>query len=366
MKIYIQKDHLEQALSDVTKIAQPNHHNQTLQGVRITTRPHMVIFESTNIEMSVEVRSPGESDIENSCVIPAKTFYDVVKLLSPGEIILSITEQVCTIQTKKGVINLTLLSPQEFPPLPKTQSKVKYILPRAQFIQGIQSVIYSASNSTIKPELASILVYSEGSSLVFVATDSFRLAEKKITYSSEEEFPTILIPAKNAHEIVSFLQNTKDEQVIITIDDDLCMFTTETIALSSRLTSGTFPEYRKIIPKQFYAECIMLKEDVASALKKAAIVSDATKQVTISVNTGEKNIVFTSKNTTTGEMSEHIVGTIEGQSLVLNFNQRYMIECFQSVPVDSVRFSFAGPSKPLIIQGVSDGSFLYVVMPMNK
>ncbi len=122
MKIYIQKEHLEQALSDITKIAQPNHHNQTLQGVRITTRPHMVIFEGTNIEMSVEVRTAGESDMESSCVIPAKTFYDVVKLLPTGEIILSISEQICAIQTKKGSINLTLLPQQDFPPLPKTQS----------------------------------------------------------------------------------------------------------------------------------------------------------------------------------------------------------------------------------------------------
>ncbi len=369
MKIYIQKEHLEQALSDITRVAQPNHQNQTLQGVRVSVKPHLVIFQATNIEMSVEVRTPGESeDIQQdtSFVIPARVFYDVVKLLHTGEVVLSFTNTTCSIQTKKGTVQLTLLPTQDFPPLPQAQSKIQYSLPKELFIQGVQSVVYAASNSTIKPELASVLVYTEGSSLVFVATDSFRLAEKKIPFISEDEFPTTLIPVKNAQEIISFLQNSKNDSISCIVDEDMCVFTTGTITLSSRLTSGTFPEYRKIIPKQFHTECIALKEDVVGVLKKAAVVSDASKQVTIAVQLEEKSVVCTSKNSTTGEMSEGITATIEGQSLSLNFNQKYMIDCFQSIPVDSVKLSFAGPSKPLIIQGVSDGSFLYVVMPMNK
>lgn len=366
MKIYIQKEHLEQALNEVTKIAQPNHHNQTLQGVKISTRPHLVIFQGTNIEMSVEVRVPGESDSEGVCVVPAKTLHDVIKLFPNGEVILQCNENTCSIQTKKGTINLTLLPQNEFPPLPEAQSKINHTIKRESFVQGMQSVMYAASNSTIKPELASILVYTEGSSLVFVGTDSFRLAEKKVPHSSEEEFPTILIPAKNAHEIVSFLQNSKDETFSCVVDEDLCVFTTKNTTLSSRLTSGTFPEYQKIIPKQFFCQCIFLKEDIVNVLRKALIVSDASKQVSVSVDVAGKQVVCTSKNSTTGEMKESIVATIEGESVALNFNQKYLIDCFQSIPVDSVQFSFAGPSKPLIVKGVSDGSFLYVVMPMNK
>ncbi len=368
MKIYIQKEHLEQALADVTKIAQPNHQNQTLQGVRVSVKPHIVLFQATNIEMSVEVRTPGESEgiDTQSFIIPARVLYDVVKLLQSGEITLSFTENTCSIQTKKGAVQLTLLPTQDFPALPQAQSTIQYSLPKDLFVQGIQSVIYAASNSTIKPELASILIYTEGTSLVFVATDSFRLAEKKIPFISEDEFPTTLIPVKNAHEIVSFIQNTKTETITCFVDEDMCVFTTGTITLSSRLTSGTFPEYRKIIPKQFFTECIILKEDIVNVLKKAAIVSDVTKQVNISIQSDEKTVICTSKNSTTGEMKEEVTATIEGQSLSLNFNQKYMIDCFQSIPVDSVKLSFAGPSKPLIITGVSDGSFLYVVMPMNK
>lgn len=368
MKIYIQKEHLEQALADVTKIAQPNHQNQALQGVRISIKPHMVIFQATNIEMSIEVRTPGESENINtqSFIIPARVLYDVVKLLQSGEITLSFTETICSIQTKKGTVQLTLLPAHDFPPLPQAQSEIQYTLPRESFIQGIQSVIYAASNSTIKPELASILIYTEGTSLVFVATDSFRLAEKKIPFISEDEFPTTLVPVKNAHEIVSFIQNTKNENITCVVDDDMCVFTTGTVTLYSRLTSGTFPEYRKIIPKQFFTECILLKDDMVNVLKKAAIVSDASKQINLSVGVEEKAVICTSKNSTTGEMKESVVATIEGQSLSLNFNQKYVIDCFQSVLVDSVKLSFAGPSKPLIISGVSDGSFLYVVMPMNK
>jgi DNA polymerase III sliding clamp (beta) subunit (PCNA family) len=50
----------------------------------------------------------------------------------------------------------------------------------------------------------------------------------------------------------------------------------------------------------------------------------------------------------------------------VNFNHKYIADCFQSIDTDSVALSFGGPTKPLVIKGVSDKSFLYLVMPMNK
>jgi DNA polymerase-3 subunit beta len=136
--------------------------------------------------------------------------------------------------------------------------------------------------------------------------------------------------------------------------------------ISSRLTAGNFPDYRKILPKQFTTECVILKEDFIVALKKAVVVSDVSKQVRLSVSSKTKTISITSKNTVMGEMKEDIDGTIEGDDIELHFNHKYIFDCVQSIPVDSLKLSFSGQSKPVVIQGISDGTFLYLVMPMNK
>ena len=39
---------------------------------------------------------------------------------------------------------------------------------------------------------------------------------------------------------------------------------------------------------------------------------------------------------------------------------------FQSIDSDSISLSFNGLNKPMVIRGVSDKTFTYLVMPMNR
>ena len=58
--------------------------------------------------------------------------------------------------------------------------------------------------------------------------------------------------------------------------------------------------------------------------------------------------------------------TIEGESISMSFNYRYIIDCFQSINQDSITLKFNGTNKPLIIKGGRDQTFIYLVMPMNR
>ncbi len=42
------------------------------------------------------------------------------------------------------------------------------------------------------------------------------------------------------------------------------------------------------------------------------------------------------------------------------------MDCFQSLETDSITLYFADINKPMVVKGVGDNSFLYLVMPMNK
>ena len=48
----------------------------------------------------------------------------------------------------------------------------------------------------MKPELSSIYITSQDGELIFAATDSFRLAEKKIQAKNIDDFGPLLIPLK--------------------------------------------------------------------------------------------------------------------------------------------------------------------------
>ena len=67
-----------------------------------------------------------------------------------------------------------------------------------------------------------------------------------------------------------------------------------------------------------------------------------------------------------GENTSNLDAVMKGEDLVISFNYKYIIDCFQSIDSDSLSLSFFDSSKPMVIRGVSDKSFLYLVMPMNK
>ena len=65
-------------------------------------------------------------------------------------------------------------------------------------------------------------------------------------------------------------------------------------------------------------------------------------------------------------MSDSIDAALSGEDLDINFHIGYIADCLSSVESDSVVLGFAGAGKPLVIRGVSDSSFLYLVMPLNR
>jgi len=116
-----------------------------------------------------------------------------------------------------------------------------------ELISGFKSVWYSASNSNIKPELSSVFIYKEDGTLVFVSTDSFRLAEKKVNTKSPD-FPQTLIPFKNVSEIIKLFEDYNNDINII-FEKNQAAFITPEIYVVSRLIDGSFPDYKQIIPK---------------------------------------------------------------------------------------------------------------------
>jgi DNA polymerase-3 subunit beta len=67
-----------------------------------------------------------------------------------------------------------------------------------------------------------------------------------------------------------------------------------------------------------------------------------------------------------GENVNNIDAVVKGEDLSISFNHKYIVDCFQAIDTDSISLSFSDTNKPMVVRGVGDPSFLYLVMPMNK
>lgn len=359
-----QKD-IQRLVRSAARITQKNPQLAVLGALLFEATKDKVVIRATNLEIGAEFVLPAKVVSEGTVAIPAQVLASFVGTLGGDKrVVIKKEGDVVQVVTGQGTTSIKTLPDEDFPSLPRVSSGTSFSLPQKKLLESFNAVVFCASPSTIRPELASVYLRGDEHGLVSVATDSFRLAEKKVPVERGPVFDPILIPAKNVQEIIAFIEET--ENVGIELDEHHITFDTGKGFVTSRLTAGNFPDYTQILPKEFTTYATSLSADVTAALKKIAIFSDTFQKVAVHVNPEEKEFLFSSRNADIGETKENVSAALEGDEININFNYKYIHDVYNVVATDSTQFSFAGPQKPLLIQGVGDGSFLYIVMPMNR
>ncbi len=364
MKIECIQEKIKKAVSQAERVAGKNLNLPVLSCVLIRAEKGQVAVSSTDLDLGYHTNVAAKVYEEGVVAVPAKPLASFFANLTGKNITLKTEGNTLFVTTSKNKTTIKCLPPDDFPTIPEAGKDNCFDINSAELVRGLRAVWYSSSNSNIKAELSSVFVYPEDDSVVFAATDSFRLAEKRIK-NKTPNFGNILIPFKNTQEIIKVLEEG-DESVRVCINKNQITIFSESTTLTSRVVDGTFPDYHQIIPKEFKTEAVLLKDDLLRALKIATIFSDTFNQVNITVVPRDKKFELTTKNNNIGESTTVLDAAISGEPTEANFNYRYIADCLQSISTDSVSLAFSGPSRPVVIKGVGDKSFMYLVMPMNR
>jgi DNA polymerase-3 subunit beta len=264
------------------------------------------------------------------------------------------------------VAQIKAIPHDEFPALSGKEGGKGLKVSREQILQALQSVAYAASTSMIRPELGSVYVKVEDGKLMAVATDSFRLAEKVVSDASGNTASEVLIPLKHTQELMHILERVTSDIVELFIDDSQLVLVAEGLRFTSRIIDGNFPNYKEIMPKNFTTEATLLKGDFTETLRKARVFAGADQHVGFHLYPKKKVFDVTAQSAAIGEMSDSLEAAVSGDDIDVNFHIGYVADCLQSIPSDSITLGFSGAGKPLVVKGVSDASFTYLVMPLNR
>lgn len=366
MKLECEKSKIESAVQKASRLAGKHLTLPVLSCIYFNAlNDNKLIIKSTNLDIGIEIEIKAKI-IEKGCLaVPADVLLGVLSSIKEENLVFKSENNNLKISSNKNSAVIKCLPSEDFPSIPKLKDSEPIKISCHDVLMGFKSVWYSASTSNIKPELSSIYIYQGENGLVFVSTDSFRLAEKKVNTKIPNEFPQTLIPYRNVIEIMKLFENYNGEIDVI-FEKNQIAFVVEDVYLVSRLIDGSFPDYKQIIPKSFTTTVTMLKTDLINSIKASNIFSDSLNQVKLKVDSRNKTLKIESKNNDVGEYEESINVNVNGENIELNFNNRYITDCMQSIPSDSLVLNFGGVGKPLLISGISDSSFNYIVMPMNR
>lgn len=366
MNISIEKKKFSEAVHIVSRFADRKSATlQALSSILIIAGDEGIKLRATNLETGIDLKLTGKITTHGVVAIPATILQQIAgSLTQEGDITLEHTGDIVSIVSGTGKSSIKTVPYDDFPSIPFPENPKNRIVISGVLLKNLfMSMASCASTSTVRPELSSIYISIEGGVLTAVATDSFRLAEKKVPLSNKGTQGKFLIPAKNALDIAQALP---DDEIIMSFDEHQCAFVSEMGMLVSRLTNAVYPDYRQIIPKESVVEAILLRKDFETALKRTMIFSDAFQKVRISFDPKKNLFSFFARNADVGESLETLPARVSGGELDLSFNHRYLSAVLPITSAESLSLTAAGIGRPLIIKGVGDASFLYLVSPMNQ
>ena len=365
MKFETTTETLSQAVATASRFAERRANLPVLGCVLISAEGSRLTLRATNLECGVEIVVPAKVSTEGTVAVPAGILNGFLGNTKGKTISASLAGEVFKVESERANASIKTIPHEDFPILPRVSAETSFTIKASDLVRAIRSVAYCASLSAVKPELQSVLLYGEAGKLTAVATDSFRLAEKQMPLKSTGSIPQLLVPARNAAELMRVLDSVKGD-IEIYYNDNQLSTQADDIYYTSRLLDGAFPNYRQILPKEFSTEGLVLREDMSSALKSLSIFADKFAQVSLSIDPAKKALFLSSRNPDVGEQVSTVKATITGEPVSVSFNGRYLADSLQSIVGDSVRLHSNGAGKPMLIKDASDDSFLYLAMPMNR
>jgi len=364
MDIKVQHQELLEALELIGRISAKHVTLPVLQCVHVEAKNDTLTLQATNVEVGIEIPLAANVTETGVIAVPAQTFLQSIQFMNQKEITLRVEDQVLQIETESTNTSIKLFPADEFPTIRYVEGSILPITTKL-FSLGIKSVVFAASHTSIKPELGSVFIQQKKEhSLTFVATDSFRLMEKTVPQKKLVLEQSIMIPHKNALELARVCDVLEGEAELIVSENQCGMRFANGVYFTTRLVSGSFPDYEQIIPKEYSTHVTLLKEDLLRTFKKTSIFLNKFRQVSLTVT--DKSLTVASQNTEVGHTTNTINASNEGEELTLNFNQQYIMDPLSHIQDDSIKMSFAGLGRAMVIKGVSDSTFRYLVMPMNK
>ncbi len=365
MKIICVQENLKNSIAHLERIASKNQNTPILHNILFKTGEGEVILFTTDLEIGLHIQVPCKVEKKGEAVIPLKSIAYFIYNLPNIKITIEEKGKNISIEADDIKTIIPTANKSEFPLIPKIKKEQQIKIAAPTLKSTLTQVLNAAAVSYSIPEISGIFFQFQNEVLKVVSTDSFRLSEKIVYQKGNYEItkPTsFILPQKTAQELIRIID--QESPIIIFIEQNQISFELENKYLTSRLISGTYPNYEQIIPKDTHTKFFIHKTEFSSKVKLASIFSSKLNNIHFIAH-AKKNIVeIKSADEVKGEFNSTLQVSVSGKDAEAVFNYKYILEGIANIFEEEILFELNGSSAPAILSGKNNG-YRYVVMPIK-
>ncbi len=372
MKIIILKEKLKEGIKTVEKISQKSSTLPVLQNTFLEAKKNILKLTTTNLESSISWSGLAKITGEGGVCIPTRFLSNLLGFLPNKPLLLDIKKFILKLESGDYSTKVKGLNPEDFPIIPQIEKTKPIIVNSSEFCKALEQLLNIPSSSTARPEISGILFSFQKKLIKIVATDSFRLAEKKLFIKKDvSKDCSLILPQSAAKEIVGVFGEKKGNlNIYLSPNQLLIEYSSDdplqpSIQFSSRLIKGEYPNYEEIIPKKYETTIRVSKKEFLNQIKTASLFSGKINEVKVVVNTKNKQVEISSQSPDLGEYKSSLGGTIKGKNTSVSFNHRFLIDGISEIKGDEILFSFTDKEGPAVLKPLNLEDFLYIIMPIK-
>jgi len=363
MKLQVTQENLNKALSTVARVANTRGTLPVLANVLIRTVNNRLSIAATNLDIAITHYIGAKVSEDGSITVPARLMQDFVGSLPSGVIDLKLDEYKLHISTEQYQSVINGVSAEEFPVMPAIEKGKTWTVSAALLKRSLQQVVMAASTDEARPVLTGVLLHANDGKLFMAATDSYRLAEKGL--GEHAETIELLVPVSAMQDLLRIVADFEGD-VEVTSDEQQVLFRVGDVELVARLIEGRYPDYRKLIPREFSTTATLKRADLLNVTKVSSLFArESAGSITINIDEETQNLSIRSVASQLGENTAAANAKITGSG-VITLNSRYLLDALHALNGEDVIFSFNGKLEPTVIRDPAEADYTHIIMPLKS
>ncbi len=365
MRFAVPREVLLKPLQQVIGVVEKRQTMPVLANILIQVKGAEVLLTTTDLEVEMQGRMAAEGAEEGEITVPGRKLFDIIRALPDGtNIDMKLSKDKVSVSAGRSRYTLATLPATEFPPVDTGEVQYRTSVAGAALKELIDRTGFAMAVQDVRYYLNGLLLELRGNNLRAVATDGHRLA---LCDSSVEPGTSVdrqvIVPRKGILELAKLIGGGED-QVELEFSRNHLRARVGNAVMTTKLIDGRFPDYDAVIPIGADKTALMSKDELKSALQRAAILSNEKyRGVRIELNPGVVRIVAT--NAEQDEAVEEIAAETVVSNLGIGFNVNYLMDAVNALEGSEVLLCLRDSGSSGLVRGKDNSRVRHVVMPLR-
>ena len=351
MNIKVHSSELNRIMKTMTQCI--NQQLPSYSNIEISHNNNLLTIRGTNGTYQASMSTPLLGGDGESFCVDGNMFAKVCSMCN-GEISISTDGKVCTIKgagrTRIPIVNADI-------PAQNHVKGTSSVITGEDLANAFNGVSYAVSSDQSRIQLTGVYCQFGEYGVKMVSLDGFQMSIETAKCTGEVmnviipgQFLKLIVQASIPEESITFFTNGTRIEVV-----------SDSMNIVCGLLVGEYPDYNRILPREFKTECIVNVEEFRNALKCGSII--ASKQNLVKLAVGMKNISIMS-NSEEADYDADVACDTHGDPLVIAFNQKYLMSSINTITDEEAILKFNSSVTPCVIRGKDDNG-IRLLLPVR-